>query len=288
MANKWVADSLELAWKCDYLDQLMAIYPAVPGMRERLPKELKVAIQRSFSLKEGRGLLETILSARKQKYPFPLEHPYAALLGGLPEKTKKLLLDKNPRVVGTIAKILFSMGVQNVVKGMERAPDINRQLGAAFRGWLRREFSNKKGYSFQQDLVNCPKGKITFFDGADMAIEAYIKTDLGIVLPNVSFKRDLLVNINGLIIVGEARFLSTSGGSQTRDIGNTLNFVRTVNESSIKNLKAIAMIDGVVWFNTSYKRIMSSVPDSVPVMSALLLEQYLQEIKEARETKVKK
>jgi len=279
MANKWVEKSLKLAWERDYLDQLMNIYPAIPSFREPLPNDLRKKIKESFKHKKDKDLVEVILSARKQNYPFPIEHPYAALLGGLPQKTKKVLLDKNPKVINIIAKILFLMGISDVIKGIERPPDINRQMGPFFKQWLKKNFSNKNEYSFAPDLLKSTKGKITFFDGADIAIDSYVRQVLKIDLPQLSFRRDLLVKVNGIIIVGEARFLSTYGGSQTRDIENTLGFVRTVNTSDIKNFRAIAIIDGIVWFNTSYKKLIGGVPDSVPVMSALLIEDYLKELK---------
>ena len=279
MANKWVEKSLKLAWERDYLDQLMNIYPAIPSFREPLPNDLRKKIKESFKHKKDKDLVEAILSARKQNYPFPIEHPYAALLGGLPQETKKVLLDKNPKVINIIAKILFLMGISDVIKGIERPPDINRQMGPLFKQWLKKNFSNKNEYSFDPDLLKSTKGKITFFDGADMAIDSYIRQVLKVDLPQLSFRRDLLVKVDGIIIVGEARFLSTSGGSQTRDIENTLGFVRTVNTSDIKNFRAIAIIDGIVWFNTSYKKLIGGVPDSVPVMSALLIEDYLKELK---------
>lgn len=280
MANKWVEKSLELAWRRDYLDQLMSIYPAILGFRENLPSELKIKIDNAFSNKNERSLIEAILSARKQNYPFPIEHPYAALLGGLPQKTKQVLLDRNPKLINTIAKVLFLIGLPDVIKGMERPPDINRQMGSSFRQWLKKYFSNKKEFSFGSDLVNTDERKITFFDGADAAIESYVRTVLKVNLPELNFRRDLLVNVDGIIIVGEARFLSTSGGSQSRDIGNTLQFVKTVNTANLEHFRAIAIIDGVVWFSNSYKKIMEDAPASVPIMSALLLEEYLQEVKE--------
>ena len=279
MANKWVEKSLKLAWERDYLDQLMNIYPAIPSFREPLPNDLRKKIKESFKHKKNKDLVETILSARKQNYPFPIEHPYAALLGGLPQKTKEVLLDKNPKVINIIAKILFLMGISDVIKGIERPPDINRQMGSLFKQWLKKNFSNKNEYSFNPDLLKSTKGKIAFFDGADIAIDSYVRQVLKIDIPQLSFRRDLLVKVNGIIIVGEARFLSTYGGSQTRDIENTLGFVRTVNTSDIKNFRAIAIIDGIVWFNTSYKKLIGGVPDSVPVMSALLIEDYLKELK---------
>jgi len=248
-------------------------------LREPLPNDLKKEINKSFMNKKDKDLVETILSARKKSYPFPIEHPYASLLGGLPNKTKKVLLDKNPKLISTIAKILFAMGFSDVIKGMERPPDINRQMGPVFKQWLKKHFSNKNEYCFTTDLLNQPKGKVAFFDGGDKAIDSYVRTVLKVGFPELSLRRDVLVNVDGLIIVGEARFLSTSGGSQTRDIGNTLEFVRTINMSNIQNLLAIAIIYGIVWFDTSYRKLIGGEHDSVPVMSALLLEDYIKEVK---------
>jgi hypothetical protein len=280
MANEWVEKSIKLAWGSDYLDQLMAIYPAIPGLRKPLPKEVKRGIEGSFSNGNSKSLIKAILLAREHGFPFPFEHPYAALIGGLPDKTKNILLDKNPVLVETIGKVLFGIGKEDLVKGMERPPDINRQLGPAFRQWLQRTFSSSRGYCFGTDLLSCPKGKIMFFDGADSAIESYIHDVLKISLHNVSFRRDILVSVEGQIIVGEARFLSTSGGSQTRDISNTLNFVQAINKSKISDFTAVAIIDGIVWFNAAYKKEMQNAPVNVPIMSALLIESYLRMIQE--------
>jgi hypothetical protein len=278
MSNEWVEKSIKLAWGSNYLDQLMSIYPAIPSLRNPLPEEVKRGIEKSFSSGDSKSLIKTILLARKYHFPFPFEHPYAALIGGLPDKTKNILLDNNPVLVETIGRVLFDMGKENLVKGMERPPDINRQLGAVFRQWLKRTFSNRKGYCLGTDLLSCPKGKIMFFDGADTAIASYICDILKISLKNVNFRRDILISIEGRIIVGEARFLSTSGGSQDRDIGNTLNFVRTVNKSKINKFTAVAIIDGIVWFNAPYKKRMQNAAKNVPVMSALLIEDYLRKV----------
>ena len=88
--------------------------------------------------------------------------------------------------------------------------------------------------------------------------------------------RDLLVNIHGKYIVGEARFLSTPGGSQGRDLREALNFVKRVNnEIALPNLIAVAILDGIMWFYNPYVRELRSLNSNEHALSSLLLKDFL-------------
>lgn len=279
MPNKWVKESLRLAIERNYLDRLIEIYPPIPTARDPLPEEIRTRIRELYEGRKMKELIVTILDVkRKYGYPFPIEHPYAALLGDLNPELRDKIIKLNPNVVETLSKILLDMGVNGIIRGMERPPDINRQLGHAFQQWLRRKFSDKSKFIFLKDLNYCPKDKICFFDGKDTAINKYVRTKLGIKAGDISFRRDVLVRVKDKIIIAEARFLSTSGGSQTRDINNTIEFIRKVQDLEIDNFVAIGLLDGIVWLNPSYRRMMESLDDNITVMSALLFDKFLEEL----------
>jgi len=81
-------------------------------------------------------------------------------------------------------------------------------------------------------------------------------------------------------VIGEARFLSTPGGSQNRDLDNTLRFVEIMEEIAARSmevkLKGVALLDGIVWFYSPYvKQVVTRAINDRIVMSALFLEEYL-------------
>jgi len=263
--NPWVERSIRLAESEGYLDKLSEIYPAERLPRRPLEESEIELIKRLYREQKGEELVRLLLKLTRKKHPFPIEHPYASLI-----RQKPTLISKNPKVVKKLGDILLSMEVEDIIKGCERPPDINRVMGSAFQNWLRRKFS--KDYPFlagyQLKIFQGP----AFFDGKNAAIREFVKSELGIELER---GRDFLFKIGDTYVLGEARFLSTSGGSQTRDLQETISFVRKTKRS---NLIAIAVIDGIVWYNNTYKRMLSELEKDEPALTALILEDFLKSL----------
>jgi len=267
MTNVWIEKSVELAESQDYLLKVSQIYPATIPPRRPLDQRTRRTIETLHKNRDGKSLLNFLLDLRRKSHPFPIEHPYVPLLG-----KRKEIFDKNPGMVEIVANILLNTHVEDIIRGCERPPDINRIMGQAFRRWVRSYFPGH-GYP----VLPIPKfdahSTSAILDAANKAIMDYVRRKLSIDLGK---GRDILVKIvnaegNILYVVGEARFLSTSGGSQTRDLREVLSFVRETNE----NLIRIGILDGVMWFERRYLRMIRQLGEDEYVLSALLLKDFL-------------
>lgn len=264
--NKWVRRSLEIANSPGYLDRLSAIYPAIRPPRRPLPNSAKQKIAELHRAGDGRGLVTLLLALRGKGHPFPFEHPYASLLGKYPE-----LLDKNPDIVRHLGESLLALSVKEIIRGCERPADINRVMGPAFRNWLRHFFPTQ-GYPVLPEAQFETYGGPAFLDAANSAVLHHASYKLGFPLER---GRDFLARVGTRYVIGEARFLSTSGGSQTRDLRETIGFVK----SAKKHLVAIAVLDGVIWFNRAYVQIVSELGKDEPALTALLLYDFLESLR---------
>jgi len=281
--NLWTLKTLNLARSGNYLDRLLEIYPAELPPERPLPNDIKSQIMNLYQGGKYEDLVVLLISLKD--YPFPIEHPYAALLRHLKDSDRKKVLGCNPQVIRTLAEAIASLGLNNIVKGVERPKDINRMLGAKFKEWVNRKF-RRQPFNVVGDpnqLLNCGSKEICIYAGTDKMIAEFIKNKLKLREPEEGFfNRDVIAKVRDVYIVGEARFLSTPGGSQTRDLGNVLDFVkkmeeimRDMREVKVK-VKGVALIDGIVWYYGEYidKVKEVAVGDRV-VMSALFLEEYL-------------
>jgi len=279
--NPWTLKTWELAQKSNYLDKLLEIYPAELPPERPLPNNVKNQIVRLYQSEKYEDLVTLLISLKD--YPFPIEHPYAALLRHLGDSNRKKVISCNPQIIRILAEATASLGLDNIIRGVERPKDINRMLGAKFKEWINRKF-RKEPFNVVNNpnqLLECRSNEICIYAGSDESIADFIKNRLGLKEPEQGFfNRDVIAKVKDIYIVGEARFLSTPGGSQNRDLGNTLNFVEKMEEmlrvmKGVK-IKGIALIDGIVWYYKKYtdRVIKVAVGDKV-VMSALFLEEYL-------------
>jgi len=281
--NLWTMKTLKLAEEEDYLDKLLEIYPAGLPPERPLPEDIRKKIKELYEARRYEDLVKTLLDLR---HPFPVEHPYAALLRHLDRSQRMSVIEHNPQIIKVLANILASLDLNSIIRGVERPKDINRALGAAFRNWARNKFARApfKIVDESYQLLRCSRDKeICIFIGSDVEIGSFVRKRLRLKEPRERFfNRDILVNVQNTFILGEARFLSTPGGSQSRDLDNVLSFVETMKEisASARNggieVKGIALLDGIVWFYRDYvKTIKRRAIGDVVVMSALFLEEYL-------------
>jgi hypothetical protein len=266
MLNKWVKKSLEIAQSQNYLDRLSEIYPAEPLQRRPLEDDVKERIREVHERGDWKELLRIIFKQTKKGHPFPIEHPYASIL-----RQKPKLLENNPEVTRTLGSMLLEMSIDDIFRGMERPIDINRVMGPAFHNWLRRYFPNQGIPVLPQHQFESYRSR-AFLDAKNAGILKYLNEKFGYELDR---GRDFLFKISDKFVVGEARFLSTSGGSQTRDLKETIDFVRKMRGK----VMAIGVVDGIVWFNRSYVKLLSSLTEDEPVLSALLLKDFLESLR---------
>lgn len=284
--NEWCLKTVEIAKKENYLDKLLEIYPAELPPPRPLSASIKNEIIKLYNEKKYRELVKFLLSLREN--PFPIEHPYASLLRHLNVNERENVIVRNPKLLEILSGSLVSLGLNNIIKGVERPKDINRALGAAFKSWIHKNFVDKpfKVVKDVEHLLACTHEIICMYAGSDVEISRFIKQRLLLHEPEEGFyNRDIIIRLRDMYIIGEARFLSTPGGSQTRDLENTLMFVelmenigRDLEKKGIR-VKGIVLLDGIVWFYEEYlKRIKNKATGNRVIMSALFLRDYLLDI----------
>lgn len=234
--NEWVVRSLEIANAPGYLDKLSAIYRPTRPPRRPLPNAVKRKIRQLHRAGDLRALVAFFFALRRQGYSFPFEHPYASLL-----HARRELIKKNNQVVDQIGRALLDVSASELIRGCERPADINRVMGSHFQDWIRNYFPQRGFYVLPENKFEnaCQP---SFLDAVNAAILAYVRDKLGY---DFSLGRDFLAKVGRVYIMGEARFFSTHGGSQTRDLRSTLEFAK----SARMNLTTVAVVDGIVWFN---------------------------------------
>lgn len=262
MVNEWVQKSIWIANDYGYLDKLCKIYPADVLPRRPLKDYDKQTITSLYRQNKSEELVLFLLGLTKRGHPFPIEHPYASIL-----RQKSELITKNPEVFQRLERIVMSMTLDDIIRGASRPIDLNRVMGQAFQTWLR-EYFPKRGIPILPLTQFQSYDGGAFFDGRNAEILDYVNRRLGYSLER---GRDFLYKIGDTYIVGEARFLSTSGGSQTRDLIETIEFVKRLKGKVI----GVGVIDGIVWFNRSYVNRLLELKSDENVLSVLLLEEFL-------------
>ncbi len=240
-----------------YLDKLSAVYPLQTNPSRPLPAIIKPRLKTAFEKKDSKTLIKLLIANAKV---FPVKESYLGFL-----KAKPQAIDENPKTLNRIAKRLYSLGFDAMVKGAENPIETNRQLGPMFKNWL-----GQIGYpvlSESQFLASTTGIKL--LAGSDAVLAKFAKHELGCKL---SKGIDLVAKANEIYVIGEAKFLTTPGGEQN---GGFADAYSVVSQTS-GNAQRIAIIDGFVWLQgaggSTYRKIIDSNKD---IMSALLLKDYL-------------
>ncbi len=159
------------------------------------------------------------------------------------------------------------------LEGAIKAPIVaNRRLGSRFSEWL-----NALGYPVvsEPDLLESGE-EIAFLSGTDESRKKFARRHLGY---SGGKGLDFVAKCGELYVIGEAKFFGDYGGNQNNQLRDAMGLVESQGSLS-SNARAIAVLDGVVWIPNEgfmYKTVSSTEHD---VMSALLLPQYLESLRQ--------
>ncbi|MEK7658855.1 MAG: hypothetical protein AAB352_03275 [Patescibacteria group bacterium] len=256
--NKWVEKSVELANYSGYLDKLFDIYPIELGKIREISEETKKDVQKAFKNKDKKNLIEELL-----KFPkFPIDDPYVASL-----RRHQHLLEKNPRTISRIGKILLSINIDTILSLSTKAKSPSRQFGNSFRDWL-----HGSKYNFLDGQELKVYDGVAFLDGSDNNLKEFAIKELGI--KRLNRRPDFLLKIKDKYILGEAKFLTDYGGTQNNQFDGALKMTKIKKDKVF----GVAVIDGIVWFksNSYMHRTVNKLNGSV--FSALLLKEFIENL----------
>ena len=181
-------------------------------------------------------------------------------------------IDRNPKTIKRICYQLFKLGANGIVSGIQRPKSSSRQFGQHFKNYLK-----TIGYPILGDAEFLNFKDVAFLKGGDAALKKFAKRHLGY---RGGKGLDLIFKKNGKLFIGEAKFISASGGTQDKSFREIISFVKRRSAGA----QHIAIIDGVVWANPANSRgrnLYDSVrrlPASKFVMSALLLKEFIKKL----------
>ncbi len=254
--NKWVKKSIELANSQGYLDNLYKIYPVEIGNIRFISDSVKYEILKFFEKKDEINLLKTLLKLPK----FPINDPYIASLRRHPS-----LLLKNPETVKRINKIIFSLGIETLLELSTQPKSPSRQLGHCFKRWLK-----TLNYPFLKREEFKEYSGVAFLDGPDKMLKDFVIKEIKI---NLEKSMDFILKVKDKFFLGEAKFLTDYGGSQNNQFRDALNVAKIKKD----NLTGIAILDGIVWFESNSYMFQTIKSFNGVALSSLLLEEFIKE-----------
>ncbi len=252
----WIQRSLNYVNKDGYLEKLLDIYPINKNSFRQVSKKQIENIKMNFDKKDPIGLVRSCLDLEK----FPINNPYITIL------RNEDIFNKNLEVVKIIGNILLEMSFDDLNALIKAPKSGSRQFGNSFKSWLKNKYEND--FLSFNDFEDYKGKELRFLDGSDATLKLYISKNFSI---NTEKGLDLVFKKNGKTYIGEAKFITDSGGTQT----NQLNIALDIAKKDSDNIGSIAIIDGFPWVDNSYLSIITKEAVNKNVLTALLLPEYI-------------
>lgn len=253
--NEWVRKSIELADAPGYLDKLHEIYPMGQESERRIALEARMELKQTYNGGDDTALIKKLLRLSK----FPFNDPYVAFL-----RRNKKSIEHNPQTVERIAKKIRYMGFEAMMAGISAPKVGSKQFGPLFKNWV-----SQIGFPMLQevDLVGYNEG-IAFLKGSDAQLKDFANEKLGCGLVK---RPDFLARVRDDYVIGEAKFITETGGGQDRGFEDPLALLRGKKGKAIR----IAVLDGVVWIKNRAEMHLTVCALEEPALTALLLKDFL-------------
>lgn len=231
----WVDRSRKMAQKSSYLDDLHEVYPIAEKARDALDDSKWQQIRTAHAIGDPAALVSLVLSSG---HPFPVNDSYVAFL-----RRNKEAIDLNPKTTARLAKRLFDLTETELRARLEAPPEPSRMMGQSFRQWIRSKFKERGWAILAPGPFRAAEGPC-LLDADDAGNAQFAVNHLGLVIDDPEKGLDFVLKRSATYVVGEAKFLSDKGGSQT---GQFKDAMRVVAGSALDCVVRAAVLDGVVW-----------------------------------------
>lgn len=259
--NYWTKLSIDFANQRNYLDELFQVYPTIPeGIRD-IDSEKWTNIENAFNERDNYLLLKELLKLDL----FPLKDSYIAYL-----KQDYTSISRNPQTINRICGRLYEMGLTKIFEKCSEPKETNRQIGPMFGNWLKKKSIGIDPVSideFRNTNINAILG------GTDVDKMNFAKTHLNY---NRNKGLDLVARFNGKYVIGEAKFLSSDGGSQNSDFEDAISTIESKDTNAIK----VAILDGILYIPSNKKmhKFITNPYKDYNIMSSLVLRDFLYQL----------
>jgi hypothetical protein len=251
--NSWVQRSIELAERRDYLDRVAEIYGVGQQLRRPLKAEDYQELRRLWEAHDWRGVLTLLLRLHK----FPYQEPLVGFF-----RVDPTGIDRNPKSAARIIRVLNTMGLDNVVQGIEEPPQVNRLLASNLKKWLR---------TLPYDRLDRPRFMqapgIACLQGSNGELLDFANSQLKCALAK---RPDFVAKTRGGYVVAEAKFITVPGGNQDKSFREVMQFVQSTEGEASR----VGIVDGAVWVKKTGLYATIRGIEKI-ALSALLLKEFL-------------
>lgn len=259
--NHWTELSIEYANQRSYLDDLFQVYPTIPEGIRIINQNRWETIEKAFANQNNVELITHLLKLKK----FPIKNSYVSFL----RKDSSSIL-RNPQTINRLAGNIYQMGLDKLYEKCTEPKETNTQMGPMFSRWIQ---------SKAMGIVPVPLDEFTeskinsILGGSDEDKKKFAKQHLNY---HRNKGLDFVARFNGKYIIGEAKFLSATGGSQNSDFEDALATLETKDANAIK----IAILDGILYIKDKSKmhQFISNPYKDYNIMSSLVLREFLYQI----------
>jgi hypothetical protein len=256
--NYWIQQSIEYAENRSYLDDLFSVYPINQEINRKIADDIRQNIEFAFRQKDNVTLIKELLKLDL----FPLKDSYVAFL-----RDDLSAIERNPRTVNRLCGSLYQMGLEKMFDKCTEPKETNRQMGQAFRNWLKKGSLGVQPVSLEEFTSSTNDA---ILDGGDKILATFAKEYL-----NYTDEKglDFIGRFKGKYVIGEAKFITSQGGNQDKSL---VDAARIVQNNEIKAVK-VAILDGVLYIKSQsglYRKITENYKD-LNILSALLLRDFL-------------
>lgn len=255
--NYFTQQSIELANQRNYLDLLFSVYPLSPDSIRDINPQIWNKIEDAFNKKDNKSLFKALLALDL----FPIKDGYVPYF-----KRDPNAVDRNPNTVNRICGRVRELGLDKLYEKCTQPKETNRQMGPLFNRWLN---SGALGLTPVPEIIFDSNNENAILAGSDNSLKQYAKDHLGYTRDK---GLDFLGRFNNRYVIGEAKFISDEGGHQNDQFVDAM---VTINTPTHRNVNKIAILDGVLYIKSNKKMYREISNNDIPVMSALLLRDYL-------------
>lgn len=255
--NYYTQLSIELASQRDYLDQLFRVYPLSPDFIREIDRNIWNEITEAYDSNDNIALFSSLLKLNL----FPIKDGYVPFF-----KLDKTAIERNPQTINRICGRIRELGLNKLYEKCTQPKETNRQMEPLFHRWVNSGALGINPISEEQFLSSSDNA---ILEGGDNSLRAFAERHLG-------YKRkkgiDFIGRFNGKYIIGEAKFISDEGGHQNAQF---LDAMQAISSKADKGVIKIAILDGVLYIKSKKNMYKTITSRDLPVMSALLLRDYL-------------
>lgn len=258
--NYFTEQSIELANQRDYLDQLFSVYPLSPDSLRKINPNIWQKIEHSYNAADNIGLFTALLELDL----FPIKDGYVPFF-----KRDKTAIYRNPNTINRICGRVRELGLSKLYERCTQPKETNRQMGPLFRRWINTGVLGI--YPIPLDKFQKGTDNV-ILDGSDKQLQEFASTYLGYTR-NKGI--DFLAYFGGKYVIGEAKFISDEGGHQNDQF---IDAMQTLQSNVSENVLKIAILDGVLYIKSNKKMHTEIISSDLPIMSSLLLRDFLYSI----------